>query len=319
MATACSLLLNEHADQQVSMWMRTREHAEEVSSARENQRLLPGVPIPAEIEITHEIERAVEGAEYLVIAIPSAYLRKSLEGLAPALDQLRPAISVVKGLEPTTHQRPSEIINEVLGTRSVIAIGGPSHAEEIARRLPASVVAACGDIALAKKVQAMFATDRFRVYANLDMIGVEIAGAVKNVIAIAAGICDGLGFGDNAKSALMTRGQVEMTRFGKYFGAEASTFYGLAGVGDLITTCISPYGRNRLVGFKLGRGESLNDILNGMDSVAEGVKTTQAVMELAEQHDIEMPIAQEVYRVLFEGKSPLEATDTLMSRPFKTE
>ncbi len=319
MATACTLLLNEHADQQVSMWMRTREHAEEVNSARENRRLLPGVHIPEEIEITHEIHRAVEGAEYLVIAIPSAFLRKSLESVAPALDQLRPAISVVKGLEPTTHQRPSEIINEVLGTRSVVAIGGPSHAEEIARRLPASVVAACGDIALAKKVQTMFGTDRFRVYANLDMIGVEIAGAVKNVIAIAAGICDGLGFGDNAKSALMTRGQVEMTRFGRYFGAEASTFHGLAGVGDLITTCISPYGRNRLVGFKLGQGESLNDILNGMDSVAEGVKTTQAVMELAEQHDIEMPIAQEVYRVLFEGKSPLEATDTLMSRPYKTE
>ena len=319
MATACAILLNEHDDQQVSMWLRNAAHAESMQTHRENKRLLPGVSIPPEIEITADIQQAIDGAEFLVVAIPSAYLRKSLEELAPVLNQHRPAISVVKGLEPETHLRPSEIINEVLGTRSVVVVGGPSHAEEIARRLPASVVAACGDLSLAKRVQAMFATDRFRVYANLDMIGVEIAGAVKNVIAIAAGICDGLEFGDNAKSALMTRGQVEMTRFGLYFGAEASTFSGLAGIGDLITTCVSPFGRNRLVGVRLGKGESLQQILSSMDSVAEGVKTAQAVMQLAEQHDIDMPIAQEVYRVLFEGKSPLEATHTLMSRPFKTE
>ncbi len=319
MATACALLLNEHQNQRVCMWLRNEEHARCMASNRENKRLLPGVLIPEEIEVTADIQRAVDGAEFLVIAIPSAYLRQSLEQLAPSLDQIRPAISVIKGLEPVTHYRPSEIINEVLGTRSVVVVGGPSHAEEIARRLPASVVAACGDLSLAKQVQAMFATDRFRVYANLDMIGVEYAGAIKNVIAIAAGICDGLGFGDNAKSALMTRGQVEMTRFGMFFGAEASTFAGLAGMGDLVTTCISPYGRNRLVGRRLGQGETLEQILQSMDSVAEGVKTTQAVIQLAEEHDIDMPIAQEVYRVLFEGKSPLEATDTLMSRPFKTE
>lgn len=319
MATACSILLNEHPDQQVSMWLRNRQHADAIAASRENARLLPGVPIPERIEITSDIQRAVDGAEFLVIAIPSAYLRQSLEELAPHLNQMRPAISVIKGLEPVTHQRPSEIINDVLGTRAVAVVGGPSHAEEIARRLPATVVAACGDLSLARKVQAMFSTDRFRVYVNLDMIGVEIAGAVKNVIAIAAGICDGLGFGDNAKSALMTRGQVEMTRFGIYFGAEPATFSGLAGIGDLITTCISPYGRNRLVGQRLGQGQSLQEILESMDAVAEGVKTTQAVMELAEQNDIEMPITQEVYRVLFEGKSPLEATDTLMSRPFKSE
>ena len=210
-----------------------------------------------------------------------------MEKLAPSLIQDRPCISVIKGLEPETHFRPSEIIADILGTRSVVAVGGPSHAEEISQRLPASVVAACGDLSLAKKVQAMFATDRFRVYASLDLIGVEIAGAVKNIIAIAAGICDGLGFGDNAKSALMTRGQVEMTRFGIHFGAEPATFTGLAGIGDLITTCVSPYGRNRLVGQRLGQGECLAEIVQSMNSVAEGVKTTQAVMELAENKDIE--------------------------------
>lgn len=319
MATACAMLLNERDDQTVSIWMRNAEHAAEMSSSRENKRLLPGVKIPQRIDVTSDIKQAIDGAEYLVIAIPSAFLRESLEKLAPALTENRPAISVVKGLEPETHQRPSEIITDVLGNRSVIAVGGPSHAEEIARRLPASVVAACGDLSLAKKVQAMFATDRFRIYTSLDLIGVEIAGAVKNVIAIAAGICDGLGFGDNAKSALMTRGQVEMTRFGIHFGAEPDTFVGLAGIGDLITSCISPYGRNRLVGDRLGQGETLAEIVNSMDAVAEGVKTTQAVMELAENNGIDMPITQEIYRVLFENKSPLEATQTLMSRPFKQE
>jgi len=319
MATACAILLNESNDQQVAMWLRSPDLAKEISQTRENRRLLAGVHIPERIGITSDIEEAVDGAEFLVVAIPSAFLRSSLEQLAPSLTRNRPVISVVKGLEPETHQRPSEIITDVLGTRTVVAVGGPSHAEEISRRLPATVVAACGDLSLAKRVQNIFATDRFRVYANVDLIGVEIAGAVKNVIAIAAGICDGLGFGDNAKSALMTRGIVEMSRFGTYFGAEDATFAGLAGIGDLITTCISPYGRNRLVGERLGQGEKLSSILESMDSVAEGVKTTQAVMELAEKHDIEMPIAQEVYRVLFEDKSPLEATQTLMNRPFKTE
>ena len=319
MGIACAMLLDEHENQHVSIWMRNEEYANQVASSRENRRLLPGVKIPERIDITSDIERAIDQAEYLVMAIPSSFLRESLEQLAPSLTENRPAISVIKGLEPGTHFRPSEIITEVLGTRSIVAVGGPSHAEEISRKLPASVVAACGDLSLAKKVQAMFATDRFRVYANLDLIGVEIAGAVKNIIAIAAGICDGLAFGDNAKSALMTRGQVEMTRFGTHFGAEAETFMGLAGIGDLITTCISPYGRNRLVGERLGKGETLDQIVSSMDSVAEGVKTTKAVMELADNNGIEMPITREVFRVLFEDKSPLEATQTLMSRPFKQE
>ena len=319
MATACSILLSDHDDSAVSMWVRNPEHAEELAAARENTRLLPGVAIPDSIEITADIAAAVDGADLLVAAIPTRYLRESLEGLAGALDRNRPVISVVKGLENETFLRPSEIIEETLGSRAVVALSGPSHAEEIARRLPASVVAASGDVALARRVQAMFSTDRFRVYTNQDLIGVELAGALKNVIAIAAGIGDGLGFGDNAKSALMTRGVVEMQRFGEALGAEGTTFNGLAGIGDLITTCISPHGRNRHVGERLGKGQSLDATLGSMDGVAEGVNTTRSVYDLAEERGIEMPITTAVYSVLFENKSPLEATTALMDRPPKQE
>lgn len=319
MATACSILLAEHAGQEVALWIRRPEQAGEMQAVRENRRLLPGVPIPESVQITSDIEAALAGAAFLVIAIPTKYLRSALSSLASHLTADRPVVSVVKGLEEETFLRPSEIIADVLGSRAVVALGGPSHAEEIARRLPASVVAASGDIALARQVQRMFNTDRFRVYTNVDIVGVELAGALKNVIAIAAGICDGLQYGDNAKSALMTRGIVEITRFGMALGAERTTFYGLAGMGDLITTCISPYGRNRMVGERLGQGESLQEILDSMDAVAEGVTTTRSVHELAEQKGIEMPITAEVYRVLFEGKSPAEATDSLMARPPREE
>lgn len=319
MGTACSILLAEHAGQEVAIWARSSDRAKELNESRENKRLLPGVPIPPQIQITADIKEAVEGAEYLVAAIPCQFLRQTLSGLAPQLQRNRPVISVVKGIEIDTFQRPSEVIGETLGSRAVVALSGPSHAEEIARRLPASVVAASGDIALARTVQELFSTDRFRVYTNPDLIGVELAGALKNVIAIAAGICDGLGFGDNAKSALMTRGTVEISRFGEAFGAEASTFAGLAGIGDLITTCISPYGRNRMVGERLGKGEKLKEILATMTAVAEGVSTTKAVYDLAERKGIEMPITTEVYQVLFEEKSPLEATTDLMLRPPKEE
>ena len=315
MATACSILLAEHAGQTVSLWTRTPEHAADMRAARENKRLLPGVPIPESVHITADVSEAVDGAEFLVAAIPSKFLRDALTVLKPQLPAGIPVISVIKGIENGTFLRPSEIITDVLGPRPVVALGGPSHAEEIARRLPASVVAACSDISLAIDVQEMFTTDRFRVYTNNDIVGVELAGALKNVIGIAAGICDGLQYGDNAKSALVTRGIVEMTRFGLAFGAERSTFSGLAGMGDLITTCVSPHGRNRAVGERLGRGETLTEILADMSSVAEGVTTTRSVYDLALQKQIEMPITEQIFRVLFEGKSPLEATDTLMGRP----
>ncbi len=279
----------------------------------------PAFSSPDSLEVTGDIERAVKGADFLVAAIPTKFLRAALVQLAPHLQGDRPVVSVIKGLENQTFMRPSQIIEDVLGNRPVVALGGPSHAEEISRRLPASVVAASGDVALAKTVQDMFSTERFRVYTNSDIVGVELAGALKNVIAIASGICDGMNYGDNAKSALVTRGLVEITRFGEALGAEPATFSGLAGMGDLITTCISPFSRNREVGRRLGQGESLNEILNSMPGVAEGVTTTSSVYELAEKMAIDMPISQEVYRVLFDEQSPEEATDTLMLRPPRDE
>lgn len=319
MATACSILLAEHEGQDVAIWARNPAHAEQIQSARENKRLLPGVKLPDRVQVTADLEQALDGSDYLVAAIPTQFLRSSLNEIRGYLKSNRPVISVIKGLENETFQRPSEIIAEALGSRAVVALSGPSHAEEIARRLPATVVAASGDLGLARQVQKMFNTERFRVYTNLDLIGVELAAALKNVIAIAAGISDGLGYGDNAKSALMTRGLVEMTRFGMRFGAEANTFTGLAGMGDLITTCVSPYGRNRGVGERLGKGETLDQILATMAAVAEGVATAKSVHEVAEQEGIEMPIMSEVYRVLFEKKSPAAATHSLMLRPLRSE
>ena len=319
MGTACSILLAEHADENVALWTANEAHAEGLRQRRENIRLLPGVAIPERVQVTSDLEAAITGADLLVVAIPTVYLRDALGKVRHQLTQDRPVVSVAKGLENETFLRPSQIICEVLGQRAVASLSGPSHAEEISRRLPATVVAASGDLALARQVQRRFATDRFRVYTNVDLIGVELAGALKNIIAIAAGVCDGLGFGDNAKAALMTRGLVEMTRFGVRLGAERETFYGLAGLGDLITTCNSPHSRNRAVGEALGRGKGLDAILESMEAVAEGVWSTRSVYELAEQQDIEMPITCEIYHVLFEQKDPLAAVRDLMLREPKSE
>ncbi|HEX4069886.1 MAG TPA: NAD(P)H-dependent glycerol-3-phosphate dehydrogenase [Planctomycetaceae bacterium] len=319
MATACSVLLAEHAGRTVSIWARSAERAAELARDRENRRLLPGVPIPDSVTVTHEIAHTAEGADLLVAAIPTRYLRETLAAISNQIPNGVPVVSVAKGVEIATLMRPSEIIIDVLGPRGVVALGGPSHAEEIARRMPASVVAASADPELARRVQSLFNTDRFRVYTNADIVGVELAGAIKNVIAIAAGISDGLGFGDNAKSALVTRGLVEMTRFGTVLGAEAETFSGLAGIGDLMTTCFSGFSRNRHVGECLGRSQTLERTVAEMNGVAEGVTTTRGVFELAGRMGIEMPITAEVYAVLFAGKSPAQATAALMLRPPREE
>jgi glycerol-3-phosphate dehydrogenase (NAD(P)+) len=319
MGTACAILLAEHVGQVVSLWLRNAGYAEEIAATRENRRLLPGVKLPPSVDVTADLARAVADAELYMVAIPSAYLRSGLASVAQFARAGCPVVSVIKGIENNTFLRPSQIIGEVLGQRPVCSLSGPSHAEEIARRLPASVVAASDDIELARRVQSLISTDRFRVYTNPDLLGVEIAGALKNVVAIAAGICDGLGYGDNAKAALLTRGLVEMTRFGVKMGAASETFAGLAGVGDLITTCFSPFGRNRRVGERLGRGETIPQILSSMVAVAEGVPTTRSVHDLARQRGIDMPITSEIYRVLFEAKSPREATQSLMQRPLRDE
>jgi glycerol-3-phosphate dehydrogenase (NAD(P)+) len=312
--TAIALVLARDADHRVTLWSARAENARILRERRENVRLLPGVPIPPAVSLTTDAAEAVEGADLWVVAIPTVYLRQTLEKLPPALRGDRPVLSLAKGLENETFLRPTEILRQVLGTHHVAVLSGPSHAEEVSRDLPTTVVAASSDLGLARWVQQHFSTDRFRVYTNLDVVGVELGGALKNIIGIAAGIGDGLGFGDNAKAALLTRGLVEMTRFGVALGAEPQTFFGLAGMGDLITTCMSRHGRNRHVGERLARGEKLADILAGMTMVAEGVYTTRSVHQKATRMGIEMPITAEVYRVLYEDKDPLTAVNDLMLR-----
>jgi len=315
--TAIAVLLAQNPAHAVRLWGRREESARDIRERRENVRLLPGVPIPPQVLVTCDEAEAVAGAECWVVAVPTAFLRPTVARFAK-LWTFAPVISLTKGIEVSTFRRPSEIIAETLRTEHLAVLSGPSHAEEVARGLPTSVVIAAADMGLAVWAQQRFGTDRFRVYTNTDLVGVELAGALKNVIGIAAGICDGLGFGDNAKAALLTRGLVEMTRFGVAHGAEPATFAGLAGVGDLITTCFSPHGRNRRVGYRLGKGEPLADVLAG-PQVAEGVYTSRSVFERARRTDLDTPIMTAVYQVLHEGKPPLAAVQELMTRRLKDE
>jgi glycerol-3-phosphate dehydrogenase (NAD(P)+) len=312
--TAIALLLTQKNDHRVTLWSARAENGRILRERRENVRLLPGVPIPEAIALTTEIGEAVAGADLYVAAIPTVYLRETLQRIAPALRNDVPVLSLAKGMENETFLRPSEIIRQMLGNSSLAILSGPSHAEEVSRGCPTSVVVAGLDQDLTRWIQQRFGTDRFRVYTSADAIGVELAGALKNIIGLAAGICDGLGLGDNAKAALLTRGLVEMARFGVALGAEQHTFFGLAGLGDMITTCVSPHGRNRRVGERLARGEKLPDILAAMSMVAEGVYTAHSVHDKAVRMGIAMPITSEVYRVLYEGKDPLAAVSDLMLR-----
>ena len=317
--TAIALLLAQNPQHRVRLWSARPENGQLLQEHRENIHLLPGVPIPLAITLTLDAAAATAEADLWVAAIPTVYLRATLERLAAEVRPGAPVLSLAKGVENTTFLRPSEILTQVLGVEQTAVLSGPSHAEEMSRGMPTSVVAASQDMQFARWIQQRFSTDRFRVYTNLDPIGVELGGAFKNIIGIAAGISDGLGFGDNAKAALMTRGLVEMTRFGVALGAEPQTFQGLAGMGDLVTTCVSRHGRNRHVGERLARGEQAAAILASMTMVAEGVYTTRSVHERAQRMGLDLPITAEVYRVLYEGKDPLAAVNDLMLRSPKGE
>jgi glycerol-3-phosphate dehydrogenase (NAD(P)+) len=242
------------------------------------------------------------------------YLRETILRILPALRQDVPVLSLAKGMEIGTFMRPSEILRQMLGSPRVAVLSGPSHAEEVSRGCPTTVVAASLDGDFARWIQQCLGTERFRVYTNVDVVGVELAGALKNIMGLAAGIGDGLELGDNSKAALLTRGLVEMARFGVALGAEQQTFFGLAGLGDLITTCVSRHGRNRRVGERLARGEKLADILASTSMVAEGVYTTRSVHEKAARMGIELPITSEIYQVLYQDKDPLTAVNDLMLR-----
>jgi glycerol-3-phosphate dehydrogenase (NAD(P)+) len=312
--TAVAILLTRNPDCRVRLWSARSESGQRLQATRQNERYLPGVPIPPNVLLTTDESAAVDDADLWVSAIPTVHLRYTLLRFQPLASSKTTVVSLTKGIELATFRRPSEIIAETLGTERVVALSGPSHAEEVARGMPTSVVAAGPDGTLTAKVQELFNTDRFRVYTNPDLVGVELSGALKNVIGIAAGMCDGLGFGDNAKSALLTRGLVEMTRFGLALGAEHDTFQGLAGVGDLITTCFSPHGRNRRVGERLGKGETLQQILATTAAISEGVTTTKSVHDRTSPLGLAMPITTAVHRVLYESISPAEAFAELMSR-----
>lgn len=318
MGTALAILL-ARSSRSVRLWARDPRRAVLIRESRSNELHLPDARLPADVCVTSDVEEATAGAELLVVAVPSKFLRVTLGAFAGRLSPEIPALSVVKGIELETFARPSEVIIQVLGARPLAVLSGPSHAEEIARGLPASLVVASDDEGLNVRVQESLNGPTLRVYTNSDPLGVELAGALKNVLGVAAGICDGLGLGDNAKAALLSRGLIEVARFACDQGARPSTFLGLAGVGDLITTCYSPFGRNRSVGFRLGQGATLAEILSGMSDVAEGVTTAQSAHLLGRKLGIPLPITDEVHAILYENKPPRAAVTDLMLRLPKVE
>jgi len=315
--TALGLVAAENGNG-VRVWGAFPEYVAEVEKSRENKKFLPGVKLPDTMEYTADFAEAVDGVDLVLNASPTQFVRGVFEKYAALMPEV-PVLSVSKGIEIGTLKRATEVIEEFLPGRPIAALMGPSHAEEVARRMPTAVTVGASDEKLAVLVQEIFNTMRFRVYRNVDRVGVEVGGALKNIIAVCAGILDGLKLGDNTKAALLTRGLVEMVKLGVVLGGSRETFYGLSGMGDLITTCYSPHGRNRAVGERLGKGETLKQILDTMEKVAEGVWTTKAVVPLAREQNIEMPIAEELHRVLFEDRAAMEAVDALMSRDWKAE
>ena len=318
--TALSMLLCRNGHN-VTMWGPFPEYLDEMAVNRENTRFLPGIKLHENLHIEKDMRTAVADSELILLASPTQYTRSVLEKFKPFHNEDRHfLVNVAKGIENKTLLRISEICAEVLAKCSYVVLSGPSHAEEVVRGVPTTVTAASDDEALAVKVQDIFTSDTFRVYTSNDVLGLELGGALKNVMAIAAGIIDGMKLGDNPKAALITRGIAEMSRLGEALGGNPLTFSGLSGIGDLIVTCCSGHSRNRHVGEELGRGKKLDEILDEMGMVvAEGVKTTLSARELAQKAGIECPIINEIYAVLYENQTPQQAIKNLMSRPLKAE
>ncbi len=323
MGTVCAIMLAENKHS-VRLWSAFADAAKRLAETRVNDRFLPGHRLHDSVQVTGDDEKALANADLAISAVPTQFMRGVWQRLAPHCRKDLPICSVAKGIENGTLLRPTQIILDVLDApgeqaRPIAALSGPSIAPEVARKLPATVTVATEDEQLALWIQTLFSRPYFRAYTNSDLVGVELAGATKNIIAIAAGILDGLEAGDNAKAALLTRGLVEITRLGVALGARRETFAGLAGVGDLVTTCFSPVGRNRSFGELVGRGSGVEQALAATESVVEGVATTASVIELASRCKVEMPITQAVNDVLFAGRSPGDAIAELMARPLKAE
>lgn len=321
--TALAIVLSRaRRRHEISLWVHDSTLAESLQRDRENRTYLPGQRLPAEVNVTGEIGDAVASAQILVGAIPTAHARTVFSSAMASVLPRAVFVSAAKGLEPATHKRMSEVVAAVFATKSIppfAALSGPSFAAEVARGEPTAVVLATKDAILASELQEEFAAPNFRVYTNNDVVGVELAGAMKNVIAIAAGVCQGLGLGSNPLAALVTRGLAEMSRLAAALGAQAETLTGLAGLGDLVLTCTGTLSRNRQVGIELGKGRVLAEILAGMRMVAEGVGTTAALLALAREAKIELPITEQVAAILHHGKDPRAAIRDIMERPQRRE
>jgi glycerol-3-phosphate dehydrogenase (NAD(P)+) len=321
--TALAIVLGRtHKAHEISLWVRNAALAESIRSDRENKLYLPGHKLPQTVEITHDAAAAMENAGLVIGAMPSAHARGVYRRILPHLVRGSAILSATKGLEPATHERMSKVIEQVALPEvppRVAVLSGPSFAAEAAAGQPTAVVLASSDSALANELQEEFAAPNFRLYTNDDVLGVELAGAMKNVMAIAAGVCQGLGLGSNPLAALITRGLAEMTRLAVAQGARPETLSGLAGLGDLVLTCTGSLSRNRHVGVELGKGRALAEILKDMKMVAEGVGTAPALLALARETGIELPITEQVDAILHQGRSPREAIRSIMERPLKRE
>lgn len=316
--TANAMLLAGYGND-VTLWGAFPEYIEEMKRTRKNEKFLKGVTLPDNLRLTADCNEAVKGAEIVVLAPPSKFFTSVVRKFKGLVTKDMLVVSITKGLCEKTNRRMTELGEEILGTGRIVALAGPTHAEEVSRGIPTAIVAACEDEAKAKKVQAVWSGPLFRVYTSSDPVGVEIGGAVKNVLAIAVGCSDGMGFGDNTRAALITRGLVEMKRFVIAYGGQPETLSGLAGIGDLIVTCTSVHSRNHSVGERLGKGEKIGDILGSMQMVAEGVWNSKVVHEIAVRLGVDMPICELVYKLCYEGFDAKNAVTMMMGRELKGE
>ncbi len=318
--TTLALVLNSN-NHDVTCWSFEKETVDDIDSTGINKKFLPGVEIPKSINFTTNLNETAYDKDVIVVAVPSQAVRETVVKLENNFNPESIWVNVAKGIENNTLFRISQVLHDAgkLPKENIAVLYGPSHAEEVSRKVPTAIVAASESLETAEKIQKLFMTDYFRVYASQDVIGVELGGSLKNIIALAAGICDGANFGDNTKAALITRGLVEINRMGVKMGANPSTFAGLSGLGDLVVTCMSQHSRNRYVGEQIGKGRKLEEILEEMSMVAEGVKTTKSAYDLSIKDSIEMPITEQVYKTLFENKPPIEAMKDLMTRESKIE
>lgn len=316
--TALAKLLAEN-QHDVVLWMRNPALAEAIDREKENKKYLQGIQLPATLKITSDLENAMTQVDFVVNAIPTQNIRGFLEEHGQLFEKNQIVCSVSKGLEASTQKRISEIFEECIPDVRFGVLSGPSHAEEVSKNMPTTVVSASEDPFVAEYIQNIFMCESFRVYANLDLLGVEIGGALKNVIALGAGIADGLGYGDNAKAAIINRGIVEIARLGQKMGGQYMTFAGLSGIGDLIVTCASMHSRNRRAGILIGEGKTREEAIREVGMVVEGIHTAVAANALAETWNIEMPICQTIYKVLFETFAAKDAVGMLMMRDRKYE